>query len=195
MMRHFSELTPAAERVLDVAEGLVQLHGYNGFSYDDIARAVGVKKPSIHHHFATKAELVRIVAQRYTHKFRTAVLALEGQSASALARLQAYAKLFADTYARDRRLCVCGMLGTGADDLPEPVAMEVQRFFLLNVDWLGTVIAAGQADGSMRAVGSPSALAHAYLGALEGAMVIGRGLGQDAMPTAIANALLSSWRQ
>ena len=57
-MKHFSEISPTAERVVDAAEGLVQQHGYNGFSYDDVAQLVGIKKPSIHHHFPKKGELV-----------------------------------------------------------------------------------------------------------------------------------------
>ena len=69
-MKHFSEISPTAERVVDAAEGLVQQHGYNGFSYDDVAQLVGIKKPSIHHHFPKKGELVAVVAQRYTHRFR-----------------------------------------------------------------------------------------------------------------------------
>ena len=28
-MKHFSEISPTAERVVDAAEGLVQQHGYN----------------------------------------------------------------------------------------------------------------------------------------------------------------------
>ncbi|WAT25685.1 hypothetical protein [Pseudomonas sp. GXZC] len=42
-MKHFSEISPTAERVVDAAEGLVQQHGYNGFSYDDVAQLVGIK--------------------------------------------------------------------------------------------------------------------------------------------------------
>ena len=60
-MKHFSEISPTAERVVDAAEGLVQQHGYNGFSYDDVAQLVGIKKPSIHHHFPKKG------AVSYTH--------------------------------------------------------------------------------------------------------------------------------
>ena len=80
-MKHFSEISAMAERVVDAAEGLVQRRGYNGFSYDDVAIIVGIKKPSIHHHFPTKAELVAVVAQRYTHRFRTALLEVEGRHA------------------------------------------------------------------------------------------------------------------
>ncbi|MGH8365748.1 MAG: TetR/AcrR family transcriptional regulator, partial [Pseudomonas sp.] len=93
-MKHFSEISPTAERVVDAAEGLVQQHGYNGFSYDDVAQLVGIKKPSIHHHFPKKGELVAVVAQRYTHRFREELLSIEGQHAKAPDRLTAYAALF-----------------------------------------------------------------------------------------------------
>ena len=76
-MKHFSELSASAEKVLDAAEGLVQRFGYNGFSYDDIAQQVGIKKPSIHHHFATKAQLVATVAQRFAQRFFVALDAIE----------------------------------------------------------------------------------------------------------------------
>ena len=128
-MKHFSEISPTAERVVDAAEGLVQQHGYNGFSYDDVAQLVGIKKPSIHHHFPKKGELVAVVAQRYTHRFREELLSIEGQHAKAPDRLTAYAALFERTFAKDRRLCVCGMLGAESDSLPDAVVSEVERFF------------------------------------------------------------------
>ncbi len=76
-MKHFSEISPMAELVVDAAEGLIQEPGHNGFSYDDVARIVGIKKPGIHHHFPTKSELASVVAQRYTHRFREHLLQIE----------------------------------------------------------------------------------------------------------------------
>ncbi len=37
----------------------------NGFSYADIAEVVGIRKPSIHHHFPSKADLVRALVAGY----------------------------------------------------------------------------------------------------------------------------------
>ena len=48
---------PTASRVLDVAERLVQVRGFNGFSYADIAAELHITKASLHYHFATKADL------------------------------------------------------------------------------------------------------------------------------------------
>ncbi len=191
-MKHFSELSATAERVVDAAEGLVQLRGYNGFSYDDVASLVGIKKPSIHHHFPTKAELVAVVTQRYTHRFRTALTAIEGQHAQAPERLRAYAALFEQTFTQNRRLCVCGMLGTEAESLPDRVNAEVQAFFRINLDWLGAVLANGQHQGTVRAKVPAPQLAEAFFCALEGAMVLGRGLASAQGPGQVGETLLSS---
>ena len=191
-MKHFSELSASAERVVDAAEMLIQRTGYNGFSYDDVARQIGIKKPSIHHHFATKAELAATVAQRYTHRFKEQLLGIEGRHARAVERLTAYANLFEHTYRQDRRLCVCGMLGAEAPTLPADVCSEVARFFETNLDWLTATMTAGQAEGSLRTLMPPRAQAESFLCALEGAMVVGRGAGLSSGPAAIGRTLIFS---
>ena len=49
--------TDTASEILDVAERLVQVRGFNGFSYADIAEALEVTKASLHYHFPTKGDL------------------------------------------------------------------------------------------------------------------------------------------
>ena len=46
-----------SERVLDVAERLLQSRGFNGFSYATIAGEMGISKASLHYHYRSKAEL------------------------------------------------------------------------------------------------------------------------------------------
>ena len=62
------------------AETLVRGRGYAGFSYADLAEAVGIRKASIHHHFPTKVDLGaalvaaglvdRLQAQLVRHQFQ-----------------------------------------------------------------------------------------------------------------------------
>jgi len=42
--------------------------GYSAFSYADISAAVEIKKPSIHHHFPTKAGLVVAVLKAHRER-------------------------------------------------------------------------------------------------------------------------------
>lgn len=189
-MKHFSDATPTAEKVLDAAEGLLQQRGYNGFSFDDVALLVGIKKPSIYHHFATKAELACVVTQRYTHRFRAALLDIEGRHARAPERLAGYVALFEKTFAQGQRLCVCGMLGAEAQSLPSDVGAEVRRFFEANLVWLTQVITEGQSAGLIRLQPEAGVLAEALLCALEGAMVVGRGLASVRGPGAVGASMI-----
>jgi TetR/AcrR family transcriptional repressor of nem operon len=43
--------------ILDAAQNIIQLRGYNGFSFANISQTVGISKASIHHHFPSKAAL------------------------------------------------------------------------------------------------------------------------------------------
>ena len=87
------------------------------------------------------------------------------------------------------------MLGAEAHDLPQAVRDEVVRFFDINLRWLCEAFKLGQTEGALSAQAQPDALARAYLCALEGAMVVGRGLADDQQPTAVGSAMLDlCWR-
>src|SRR4051794_37788210 len=46
-----------SERILDTAERLVQMRGFNGFSYADVAGELDITTASLHYHYRGKAEL------------------------------------------------------------------------------------------------------------------------------------------
>ena len=50
--------------ILDAAQALIQRGGANAMSYQHISQAIGIRKASIHHHFATKEALLEAVIQR-----------------------------------------------------------------------------------------------------------------------------------
>lgn len=179
-----------ATRVMDAAEALIQQRGYGGFSFDDVAQVVGIRKPSVHHHFRTKADLVAALARRYTERFESALAAIDIARRDPLARLNAYVKLFAATYAQDGRLCVCGMLGAEADSLPADVAEAVASFFQLNLIWLAAALRDAQRSGQLTSAQRAGDLAELMLSTLEGAMVVGRGARSGGGPAKVGKVLL-----
>ncbi|CUI07113.1 TetR/AcrR family transcriptional regulator [Massilia antarctica] len=192
MEKRFATLSASAERVVDAAQRLIQQYGYNGFSYDDIAREIDIKKPSIHHHFRTKADLVHTIVQRYGDRFATLLRAIDETCEDAPARLARYGELFAATYQQDRRLCVCGILGAEAAAMSPEVALEVRAFFQLNLDWLAKTILDGERAGLLRVRGGAEAQAYGLLSALEGAMMVGRGCGSDHSPALAGTTYVSN---
>ena len=180
-----------ASRVMDVAEALIQQRGYSGFSFDDVALVVGIRKPSVHHHFRTKSDLVAAVARRHTARFESALAAIDIARQDPLARLKAYVQLFATTYAQERRFCVCGMLGAEAGVLPDDVNEAVDAFFQLNLSWLAAAFRDAQRSGQLSSRLRAKPLAELMLSALEGSMVVGRGTSGGGGPGAVGKSLLA----
>jgi TetR/AcrR family transcriptional repressor of nem operon len=162
-----------AQRILDIAEQLVQSRGYNGFSYADIAGELGITKASLHYHFASKAELGEALIERYSARFTEALERIDRTTPDAGAKLEAYAGLYTDVLRGDR-MCLCGMLAAEYQTLPERMHGSVVRFFDHNLTWLAGVLADGQSAGELSFDGSPADAAQTVLSALQGAMLVAR---------------------
>lgn len=185
--------TDTAAGILDVAERLVQVRGFNGFSYADVASELGVTTAALHYHFAGKAELGEALIRRYAARFAAALAEIDARGTDAPAKLDAYASLYLDVL-RDERMCLCGMLAADYQTLPQPMRDAVVRFFDDNEAWLGRVLQQGQAAGTLRVTGSAEEAAQTIVGGLEGAMLVARPYGGTARFEAAASRLLASVR-
>ena len=74
-----------SERILDIAERLVQTRGFNNFSYADIASELGITTASLHYHFPGKAELGQALITRYAERFSQALDQIEQHQPNARA--------------------------------------------------------------------------------------------------------------
>src|SRR5215212_8620379 len=96
-------------RILDVAERLLQVRGYNGFSYGDVATELGITRAALHYHFRGKAELGQALIERYAARFAAALDHLDATAPDAADKLRGYVGLYTDVLRADR-MCLCGML-------------------------------------------------------------------------------------
>jgi TetR/AcrR family transcriptional repressor of nem operon len=179
-----------AARILDVAEHLLQVRGFNGFSYADIAAELNITKAALHYHFAGKADLGEALIARYAGRFAEALTGLDAGRGDASAKLAAYADLYLQVL-RNRRMCLCGMLAAEYQTLPEPMQGAVIRFFDQNETWLEGVLEQGREDGSLQFAGSARDTARMVVGGLEGAMLVARPYGDIARFQAAADNLLA----
>jgi TetR/AcrR family transcriptional regulator, transcriptional repressor for nem operon len=169
----------SAQRILDVAERLVQTRGFNGFSYADIAEALDVTKASLHYHFPSKADLGRRLIERYEQTFLAVLKGIDATGAAPREKLKRYAGIYADVL-RDNRMCLCGMLASDYATLPKAMKENVKHFFDENEQWLVAVLEQGRKSGALEFKGSPLDLARVIVGSLEGAMMLARSYGEPA---------------
>jgi TetR/AcrR family transcriptional repressor of nem operon len=179
------------ERALDVAERLVQLRGFNAFSYADVAGELGITKASLHYHFPGKAELGEALIVRYTRRFSEALATIDTGNTDAPAKLRAYLGLYTEVL-RGRRMCLCGMLAAEYQTLPKPMRDAVIAFFEANEKWLAGTLAQGRDEQTLRFQGPPQAAAQMIISALQGAMLIARPTGDLKGFQTNATALLAT---
>jgi TetR/AcrR family transcriptional repressor of nem operon len=168
-------MTPAEQppantrsRILDAGERLVQVRGFNGFSYADVAAELALTKASLHYHFPSKAELGEALIARYAERFAQALAAIDANVTLPPAKLDAYASLYAEVL-REERMCLCGMLAAEYQTLPDPIRDAVVAFLDDNEAWLALVLEEGRKDGSLRFTGTAADTARSIVSGLEGA--------------------------
>jgi TetR/AcrR family transcriptional repressor of nem operon len=185
--------TATRNRILDIAERLVQQRGFNGFSYADVARELGLTKPALHYHFANKSDLGTALITRYTDRFLAALALFDAERASGAAKLEGYVDLYRQVV-REERMCLCGMLAAEYRTLPDAMGTAVRRFFDDNERWLDAAMTEGERDGTLTAVRDARAAARMVISCLQGATLVSRPYGDTAHFEAAAQQLLAGLR-
>jgi TetR/AcrR family transcriptional repressor of nem operon len=185
--------TDTATQILDVAERLVQIRGFNAFSYADVAGELRLTNAALHYHFPSKAELGEALIARYSIRFIGALAEIDGSLSDPLRKLDAYAGLYASVL-QTQRMCLCGMLAADYETLSPGMQRAVADFFERNERWLAEVLKQGRDDGTLSFLGSPLEEARSIVSGLEGAMLIARSMGDIKRFKSAANHLLTALR-
>jgi len=179
-----------SQRILDIAERLVQTRGFNGFSYADIAEAMKVTKASLHYHFPAKADLGERLIARYEANFLAALEKIDAETDDPRQKLRRYAALYAGVLS-DQRMCLCGMLAAEYGTLPKAMQEHLRHYFGVNEKWLADVLKQGKKAKALKFPGSAAEVAQAIVGTLEGAMMIARTYGDTGRFKAASERMLA----
>jgi len=160
--------------LLDSAELAIRQRGYNGFSFADMARDVGIRKSSIHHHFPTKADLALQLIDRYAAQFESALSEIDANKVAAADKLRLYQGVYRDALSGGSQLCLCVALSASRESLADPVLTRLNQFHENSTDWLQRTFTAAAQDLSVSGLMDANAEAHATLALLEGAQLMAR---------------------
>jgi len=184
-------LSTTSDDILDCARALLVAGGYNGFSYADISKVVGIRKASIHHHFPSKVDLVRTLVARYREDAEEAFAMIERQHSAPADQLRAYIDYWSACIGdQTRSFCVCALLATEIPVLPPDVVQEVKAYFRMFSAWLTAVMARGAEQGGLALSGTARTEAEAFIAIVHGAMLSARAYGEPAVFSTITHALI-----
>lgn len=164
------------EKLLDIAQDLIQKRGINAFSFQDLSEGVGIRKASVHHHFATKADLIESLMDRFLQNFGGLTNAILTSKTNGKTKLKRYCNLFLETLkeGKNDKGCFCGMLMAEVETVEKRVRIQIQRFIHQNADVVETILSKGAEDGSLASQSNCRATALLVVSTLEGAVLIAR---------------------
>lgn len=181
------QYSPKAQEIIQRANELIAAGGYNGFSYADIAELVEVRKASIHHHFPSKADLVKATVVVHRNATRAGLQALDDAVPDALDRLVAYARFWAECIEKaSPPICICALLAAELPSVPAEVAEEVKGHFDELHAWITSTLEEGTSKGVIELRDSPASEAVTFVASIHGAMLAARAAGDASLFWTIA---------
>lgn len=134
------------EKILELGEELILTKGYNGFSYQDISTAMGIKNAAVHYYFPSKETLGTSILKTNIQRFEEMVENMKNRGFDEWHQLEAFMKLYLKCN-RDSKICLIGSLGTDVNTLSEPMQQELQRMVDRILSWLGETLENGREKG------------------------------------------------
>lgn len=166
------------DRLLEVANTLIQRNGFEGFSYADLARELGIRKASIHHHFPSKVDLGLAYCEQKQAVFQLLDSEIQRQPAG-LPQLDIYLNAFADC-AHNGEMCgVYAMLSDSNLFTPELKA-AVNRLAACELQIISALLQRGKTAGGLNFTAPAPDMAVVVCNAVKGALLLNRGLSDNA---------------
>jgi len=164
--------TDTRSELLDLAQGFIQTRSYQGFSFQDLANAAGIKKGSLYYHFPSKEKLAleMLASLRASFSERSQQLA----DTPPAERLRIYIGIFSNMLGAGEKMCPAGAFIAGWDDLSETLQKAVVQTMYMQYDWVTKTIAEGQADGSIDNSRPANQQALWFLASIQGGLLLAR---------------------
>ena len=183
-------MNATADRILDAGQELIQTGGFSAMSFQDIASEVGIRKPSIIHHFPTKAELGVAIIRRYRDTFASQLQQIrEDPAKSSWDALELYFSPYLFLASTPDKVCLCGALSGEIPALPEVMRVEVKQFIEAHQRWLEEILREGVERGELVLIDSPKSLSRVIFNSLQGSLLVRRSTEDVSQLKEIINAM------
>jgi TetR/AcrR family transcriptional repressor of nem operon len=129
------------QEAIEQGRSLLQKLGFNGFSFQDIANRIGIKKPSLYAHFASKEELGLAMIAHYRQDFEQ--WAAKHRNEPVLEQIEGLFRIF-NKFAKDQnKICPLTVLSAEYETLPLSMRKALKDMAKFQETWLVELIEKG----------------------------------------------------
>lgn len=174
------------QQIVEFSADLLRTKGFEGFSYQDISKELGITKASVHHHFPKKMDLGLALCDWSKEWLLDGLQHFDRHGTSQWNRLERYLKAAVKHTLRDHKMCPVSAFYNDLNRLPESLAKAVKAIDVLELEWVERVIRDGIDEGEFSSVDSPKAMAAMFVFTCKGAIYYARLHGEDMFQQSMA---------
>ncbi|HCX24098.1 MAG: TetR family transcriptional regulator [Flammeovirgaceae bacterium] len=168
------------DQILQLADELILNKGFNAFSFADISERLGIKKASVHYHFASKEQLGVSLVKYHTDK--TKLLFDQKSDLSAIGRLLTFFEIYEQRHQLSQ-VCLVGSLGTDFYTIPDSMQAELKELSNVILNGLTDILIDGKRENTFRFADQPRTKALMIITNLLGGLQLSRLTGTDDFET------------
>ncbi len=181
-------------RILEVAKDLIHRVGLNAMSYQHISDAVGIRKASVHHHFAKKDNLVEELLKQCQVSYGDNYQQIVEGAGPAPTKLRQLAGVFEEGLQKEQ-LCLVGAISTDLNTLQDGSSRILKDTIQHTVDIFVVTFRQGLEESSLSFAGTPEETAYAYFSFLVGVQIAARVNGGVKSFRSATEAIISGWEK
>lgn len=169
-------------QIIELALRNIREKGYLSFSYDDLAKELGVTKASIHYHFMKKEDLGLAVCAKLTEGLEKSFLNIVEAQITIEDKPWEFISRRA-TQIGNNEVCPLSSLQADFNFLPATMQEHVQQLSKMEIDYLEKLLEEVKKEGKLEAIHDTGALAALLISSVKGALQYRRVVGEDLLST------------
>jgi len=167
------------QQIVEYSADMLRANGFEGFSYLDISRHLGITKASVHHHFPKKVDLGLALCDWTQDWFEQGLSHFDAKASSNWNKLERYVRAAMKHSLNEQKLCPISAFYSDLNKLPESIKERVKALDDYELDWVTQVMQEGIKNNEFSANQDPRALASLFIFSCKGALYYARLHGKD----------------
>lgn len=167
------------EQIIEFSADKLRADGFEGFSYLDISRHLGITKASVHHHFPKKIDLGLALCDWTQEWFEQGLSHFDAKANSNWNKLERYVSAAMKHSLNEQKICPISAFYSDLNKLPEPIKERLKSLDDYELDWVTNVIKDGIENNEFMTQENPRALASLFIFSCKGALYYARLHGKE----------------
>lgn len=162
------------QKIIEYSADMLRANGFEGFSYLDISRHLGITKASVHHHFPKKVDLGLALCDWTQDWFEQGLSHFDAKATSNWNKLERYLRAAMKHSLNEQKLCPISAFYSDLNRLPDSIKERVKALDDYELDWVTQVMQEGIKSKEFSANQDPRALASLFIFSCKGALYYAR---------------------